>query len=68
MGKAFVVKGAERAGAEVTYVDLRDYPMPIYNLDEHETKGFDDNALKVQGLLTQQAMSSASLSAVEAAR
>lgn len=47
------IKGAKKAGAEVTYVDLRDYPMPIYNLDEHEEKGFDENALKFQGLLTQ---------------
>jgi chromate reductase, NAD(P)H dehydrogenase (quinone) len=47
------IKGAERAGAEVTYVDLRDYPMPIYNLDEHETKGFDEHALRLQGLFTQ---------------
>jgi chromate reductase len=47
------IKGAEKAGAEVTYVDLRDYPMPIYNLDEHEKNGFDENALAFQGLLTQ---------------
>jgi len=30
------ISGAEKAGAEVTYIDLRDYPMPIYNLDDHE--------------------------------
>jgi NAD(P)H-dependent FMN reductase len=47
------VKGAEKAGAEVTYIDLHDYPMPIYNLDDHETNGFDENALGFQGLLTQ---------------
>ena len=47
------VKGAEEAGAEVTYIDLRDYPMPIYNPDDHEKNGFDENALKFQGLLTQ---------------
>ncbi len=29
------MKGAELAGAEVTFVDLRDYPMPIYNPDAH---------------------------------
>jgi len=46
------IKGAEAAGAEVTYIDLRDYPMPIYNLDDHESSGFDENALKLQGLLT----------------
>src|SRR5256885_1662689 len=47
------IKGAERAGGEVTYVDLRDYPMPIYNLDEHERNGFHEKALAFQGLLTQ---------------
>jgi chromate reductase len=47
------IRGAEKAGAQVTYVDLRDYPMPIYNLDEHEKNGFDEKALAFQGLLTQ---------------
>ena len=45
------IKGAEKAGADVTYIDLRDYPMPIYNSDDHERDGFDENALKLQGLL-----------------
>ena len=47
------IHGAEKAGGKVTYVDLRDYPMPIYNLDEHERNGFDERALAFQGLLTQ---------------
>ena len=47
------MKGAERAGAEVTFVDLLDYPMPIYNPDDHERLGFDENALRFQELLTQ---------------
>jgi len=47
------IKGAEKAGAEVTYVDLRNYPMPIYNLDEHEKHGFNEKAQAFQGLLTQ---------------
>src|SRR5437764_2642445 len=47
------IKGDEKAGAEVTYVELRDYPMPIYNLDEHEKTGFDEKALAFQGLLVQ---------------
>src|SRR5262249_19267723 len=46
------IKGAEKAGGEVTFVDLRDYPMPIYNPDDHERNGFDENALSFQGLLT----------------
>ena len=47
------IRGAEAAGAEVTYIDLRDYPMPLYDSDEYDERGFDENALKLQGLLTQ---------------
>jgi chromate reductase, NAD(P)H dehydrogenase (quinone) len=47
------IKGAQRAGAEVTYIDLRDYPMPIYNPDDEEENGIDENALRFQKLLTQ---------------
>ena len=45
------VAGAERAGAEVTSVDLRDYPMPVYSPDDQEAFGFDGNALKFQRLI-----------------
>jgi NAD(P)H-dependent FMN reductase len=47
------IKGAENAGAEVTYIDLRDYPMPLYNSDDHERDGFDEHALRLQGLLVE---------------
>ncbi len=47
------LRGAEKAGADVTFVDLRDYPMPIYNPDDHEKEGFDENALRFQRLLTE---------------
>lgn len=45
------MNGATAAGAEVTFVDLRDYPMPIYNEDDHKRDGFSENALKFQKLL-----------------
>jgi NAD(P)H-dependent FMN reductase len=45
------VEGARKAGGDVTVVDLRDYPMPIYNADEQEKNGFDANALKFQELV-----------------
>lgn len=45
------VEGARAAGAEVTVVDLKDYPMPLYNADDHEKTGFGENALKFQKLL-----------------
>ena len=47
------MKGAENAGAEVTFVDLRDYPLPIYNPDDHQRDGFSENALKLQRLLAE---------------
>ncbi len=46
------MKGAFDAGAEVTYVDLRDFPMPIYNGDDQAKNGFDPNASKLQKLLS----------------
>lgn len=47
------IKGAEKAGAEVTYIDLRDYPLPVYNQDDEERDGFHENARKLQGLMVQ---------------
>ncbi len=44
------MKGAERAGAEVTYIKLEDYPLPVYNADEHQANGFPENAQKLQNL------------------
>ncbi len=46
------VKGAEAAGAKVTFVDLHDYPMPLFNSDDEEANGIDENALRFQGLLS----------------
>ncbi len=43
--------GAEKAGAEITYVDLRDYPMPIYDDDLLEREGFPQAATDLQKLL-----------------
>jgi NAD(P)H-dependent FMN reductase len=45
------VEGAKNAGADVTYIDLRDYPMPIYDADIQEKEGFPENAEKLQKLL-----------------
>ena len=46
-------QGAESAGAEVTFIDLLDYPMPIYNQDDQDKNGFDESALKFQALLAE---------------
>ena len=45
------VEGARVSGGDVTVIDLRDYPMPIYNADDHVRNGFDINALRFQDLL-----------------
>ncbi len=45
------MKGAENAGADVTFIDLKDYPMPIYDADDHKENGFPENALKFQRIL-----------------
>ncbi len=46
-----VAEGARNAGAEVTLIDLKDYPMPIYNADLQETQGFPPIAAAFQKLL-----------------
>ena len=43
--------GARDAGAEVTYVDLRDLPMPLYDGDLEARDGMPENALKFRELM-----------------
>jgi NAD(P)H-dependent FMN reductase len=42
--------GAREAGAEVTLIELRDYPLPIYDGDIEST-GMPDNVRRLQALL-----------------
>jgi NAD(P)H-dependent FMN reductase len=44
-------EGARNAGAEVTYIDLRDYPMPIYDQEIETAEGIPSNAQKIKDLL-----------------
>ena len=44
-------KAAEKAGAEVTYIDLRDYPLPLYYGDLEQTEGLPKNAQKLKELM-----------------
>lgn len=46
-------KGAQEAGAEVTYLDLKDYPLPIYDQEIEDSQGLPQNALKLKELLLQ---------------
>lgn len=44
------VAGARRAGAEVTYIDLRDYPLPLMDEDLERDEGLPVNARKLKDL------------------
>lgn len=44
-------EGAKKAGADVTFIDLRDYPMPIYDGDIETSQGIPENAQKFKDLL-----------------
>lgn len=43
--------GAKAAGAEVTYIDLRDLPLPLYDEDLEAREGLPANARKLKDLL-----------------
>jgi len=43
-------QGATEVGAEVTFIDLRDYPMPIYNQDLEEKEGLPESVLALKQL------------------
>lgn len=43
-------QGARTAGADVTYIDLADYPLPIFDEDLEAREGLHPNALKLKEL------------------
>ena len=45
------IEGAKAAGADVTYLDLRDFPMPLYDGDLEENEGLPENAGKFKKIL-----------------
>jgi NAD(P)H-dependent FMN reductase len=45
------VEGAKAVGAEVTYLDFRDLPLPLYDGDLEEAEGLPENALKLKALM-----------------
>jgi chromate reductase, NAD(P)H dehydrogenase (quinone) len=42
------VNGARSAGAEVTFIDLRDFPMPVFDQDLEAKEGLHPNARKLK--------------------
>jgi NAD(P)H-dependent FMN reductase len=45
------VRAAEQAGGEVTLIDLRDYPMPLYDGDLERTVGLPHKARELKALM-----------------
>ncbi|MCW8129113.1 MAG: NAD(P)H-dependent oxidoreductase [Planctomycetota bacterium] len=43
-------EGARKAGAEANVIDLRDFPMPLYDGDDEAKGGLPDNAKKLKQL------------------
>jgi len=43
--------GAREAGAEVTLIDLKDYPLPLYDQDIEDSQGLPENVLKLKELM-----------------
>lgn len=50
---AIAVTAAREAGAEVTQIDLGDFPLPIYDQDLEQESGPPENALILKGLFLQ---------------
>jgi len=45
------VNGAVDAGVEVTFIDLRDFPMPLYDGDLEQREGLSANTRKLKDLM-----------------
>ena len=44
-------EGARAAGAEVMVLDMRDFPMPLFNQDLEEAEGPPENARKLRRIM-----------------
>jgi chromate reductase len=46
-------QGAQNAGCEVTIIDLKDFPLPVYDQDIEDSQGLPANAIKLKELFKQ---------------
>ncbi len=44
-------KLAQEAGAKVVFIDLKDYPMPLYDADHEVNQGMPENAKKLRAMM-----------------
>jgi len=44
-------EGARKAGADVTYIDLKDFPIPLYDGDDEAATGIPEHAIRLQDLM-----------------
>ena len=47
----FAAEAARKAGAEVTYIDFLDYPMPLFNQDLEKQEGLPEKVVEFKRLL-----------------
>jgi NAD(P)H-dependent FMN reductase len=47
---AIAVHGARQAGAEVTHIDLKDFPLPVFDQDLEAEQGMPENGKKLKQL------------------
>ncbi len=45
------VSGARKAGAEVTFIDLKEFPVPMYDGDIEAESGLPEHAVRLQELM-----------------
>ncbi len=50
---AIAAEGARAAGAKVTVIDLRDFPMPIFDQDDEAANGKPEFARSLKALMTE---------------
>lgn len=44
-------EGARKAGAEVNFIDLKDFPVPLYDGDDEAANGLPENAVRLQEIM-----------------